>query len=646
MQIAKAKESGGNIQPPPSVQPEDGKKPEKTMWLSLLALGVVFGDIGTSPLYALKECFFGKHAIHLGHNNIMGVVSLIFWSLTVVVSIKYVSFILRVDNRGAGGIFALLGLTPSGNKNDTSKFTPVVLLAALFGAALLYGDGIITPAISVLSAIEGLSVATKAAERFVVPLTCIVLFLLFIVQKRGTARIGKIFGPIMVIWFVLIAILGVMEIYNYPAILKAVNPWYAVNFFAENHFHGFIVLGAVVLCITGGEALYADLGHFGRRSIRFSWFCVAYPALLLNYFGQGALLIEHPELAFNPFYGLVPKSLLFPMVGVSTIATVTASQALISGVFSLTQQAVQLGYCPRLRITHTSSEVEGQIYITGVNYALMLLCIGIVIAFGESSGLAGAYGIAVTATMCVTTMLYFVVITRTLHWPLWKALPPVMLFLIFDIAFFCSNLFKVIDGGWFTLLVAAAILILMKTWKDGRKELSRKLLASRFPINLFIEDVARHNILRVRGTAVFMAVSGVGTPSALMHHLKHNHMLHQRVIILSIRTDIIPSVAGRDRLKIEDLGKGFFRLEGVYGFMESPNVPELMEIARRKGLDTDPATTSYYLGRETLLTSGVSKMMSWRKALFAFMSRNASNATSYFGIPPNRVIELGAQIEL
>jgi len=618
------------------------------MGLALLALGVVFGDIGTSPLYAVKECFFGKHAILLSQNNIMGVVSLIFWSLTVVVSIKYVSFILRVDNRGEGGIFALLGLTPSGKENNTSKLTPFVLLAALIGASLLYGDGIITPAISVLSAIEGLSVATKAAERFVVPLTCIVLFLLFMAQKRGTARIGKIFGPIMVIWFVLIAVLGIIEIYNYSDILKAINPWYAINFFAVNHMHGFIVLGAVVLCITGGEALYADLGHFGRRSIRFSWFCVAYPALLLNYFGQGALLIEHPEMAFNPFYGLVPKSLIFVMVGVSTIATVTASQALISGVFSLTQQAVQLGYCPRLRIIHTSSEIEGQIYIPGVNYALMVLCIGVVIAFKESTGLAGAYGLAVTATMGVTTILYFIVITRALQWPLWKALPPVMLFLIFDIAFFCSNLFKVVDGGWFTLLVAAAILILMKTWKDGRGELSSRLLASRFPIELFLEDVARHDIMRVRGTAVFMTVSPIGTPAALMHHLKHNHVLHQRVIILSIRTDSIPSVAKYDRLKVEDLGNGFFRLQGVYGFMESPNVPELMEIAKRNGLDTDPATTSYYLGKETLLTSGVSKtkMMSWRKALFAFMSRNASNATSYFGIPPNRVIELGAQIEL
>lgn len=640
MQITKAKESGTkNLT-------GDKIKPEKTMGLALVALGVVFGDIGTSPLYAVKECFFGKHAIHLSQNNIMGVVSLIFWSLTIVVSIKYVSFILRADNRGEGGIFALLGLTPSGKGNDTSKLKPFIVMAAIFGAALLYGDGIITPAISVLSAIEGLSVATKAAEHFIVPLTCIVLFLLFMVQKRGTARIGKIFGPVMVIWFLLIAVLGVMEIYNYPSILKAINPWYAVNFFLLNHLHGFVVLGAVVLCITGGEALYADLGHFGRRSIRFSWFFVAYPALLLNYFGQGALLIEHPEFVFNPFYGLVPKSLLFAMVGVSTLATVTASQAMISGIFSLTQQAVQLGYCPRLRLIHTSGEMEGQIYIAGVNYALMMLCIGVVLVFKESSGLAGAYGIAVTATMGITTILYFVVIIRTLQWPLWKALPPVILFLIFDMAYFCSNLFKVFDGGWFTLLVAAVILIMMKTWKDGRKALSGRFLESRVPIKLFLEDVARHDIKRVFGTAVFMTVSPVGIPAALLHHLKHNHILHQQVILLSIRTDNIPNVAKSDRLKVEDLGSGFFRLQGVYGFMESPNVPELMEIAKRHGIDADPATTSYYLGRETLLTSGLSKMMSWRKALFALMSRNASNATTYFGIPPNRVIELGAQIEL
>lgn len=632
----------------PTHCPDQGRRPidKGTLALALVALGVAFGDIGTSPLYAVKECFHGQHAIALTQANILGVVSLIFWSLTVVVSIKYVGFILRVDNRGEGGIFALLGLTPTGTDRLSPRFNATIVLAALCGAALLYGDGIITPAISVLSAMEGLNVATRAAAPFVVPLTCVVLCLLFFVQHRGTARIGRLFGPVMVLWFLVIATLGGMEIARSPHILRALNPWHAFAFFAANHVHGFIVLGSVVLCLTGSEALYADLGHFGRSAIRISWFGVAFPALLLNYFGQGALLLDHPDLSFNPFYGLVPRSLLFPMVALSTVATVIASQSLISGVFSLTQQAIQLGYCPRLRIIHTSSLKEGQIYITGVNYTLMLLCIGVVLAFEESSGLAGAYGLAVTATMTITSFLYFVVLTRTLNWPLWQAVPLVSLFLLFDVLYFGANLFKIVDGGWFTLLMAACVLILLKTWKDGRKELFLKMQEKRFPLELFLEDLAVHNLHRVYGTAVFMTVSPVGTPAALLHHVKHMHVLHERVILLSIRTVDSPSVPACDRLKIEDLGQGFYRLNAAFGFMETPSVPEIMRVAADQGLAFDPATTTYFLGRENLLTSGDAHMAAWRKMLFAFMSRNASNPTSYFGIPPNRVVELGAQIEL
>jgi len=441
-------------------------------------------------------------------------------------------------------------------------------------------------------------------------------------------------------------VFGVRQILISPEILKALNPFFAVEFFAAKQWHGFVVLGAVVLCITGCEALYADLGHFGRRAVGISWLAIAYPALLCNYFGQGALLLTRPELAYNPFYGLVPRFLLYPTVALATAAAIIASQAMISGIFSLTQQAIQLGYCPRMRIVHTSSEKEGQIYIAGVNYTLMILCIAVVLVFRGSSGLAAAYGIAVTMTMTMTSLLYYVVVTRSYGWQVWKALPIVALFLCFDIPNASATLLKIVDGGWVVLLIAACVLILMKTWKDGRKQLSRAMLKKRFPIELFLEDIAAHEVKRVFGTAVFMTVSPEGTPAALLHHVKHNHVLHEKVILLSIRTLDIPSVPACDRLKVENLGHGFYRLLADYGYMEKPSIPEIMDMASVQVVGIEPATTTYYLGRETLLTSGASKMAGWRKALFAFMSRNASNPTSYFGIPPNRVVELGAQIEL
>ncbi len=626
--------------------PASSASTNKVLPLALGALGVVYGDIGTSPLYAIKECFHGTHAIALSENSIFGVLSLVFWSLAVVVSIKYVVFILKADNRGEGGIFALLALILQDKRHLTPRLNAVVVLSGIFGAALLYGDGVITPAISVLSAVEGLEVATKAAQPLVLPITCAILFLLFLVQRRGTADIGTVFGPVMLIWFAVIAALGIREIAANPRILLALSPSYAYDFFAVNRLHGIVVLGSVVLCITGGEALYADLGHFGCGAIRLSWLGLAFPALLLNYLGQGALLLDHPELAPNPFYGLVPRGLLYPMVGLATMATVIASQAMISGVFSLTQQAVQLGYCPRMRIIHTSSETEGQIYIPSVNGALMLACIGVVLAFRESSSLAGAYGIAVTATMGFTSILYFFVISRTWSWPPWKTLPLLGLFLAFDVSYFGANLLKVVDGGWFTLVVAMLIMTAMSTWKDGRSELSRKMLSTRFPLQLFLQDVADHQLQRVHGTAVFLTVSPVGTPSALLHHVKHNHTLHERVVLLSVRTVDTPTVPLDERLKMEDLGQGFYRFLAMYGFMEKPDVPEVLRLADRFGVEIDPATTTYFLGRETLLTSGDSKMMHWRKCLFTFMSRNAQTATVFFGIPVDRVIEIGVQIEL
>jgi KUP system potassium uptake protein len=628
----------------------NGSSPEwlrkKALFLALAALGVVYGDIGTSPLYTIRECFYGKHSIILTQDNVLGVISLVFWSLTVVICIKYVTFILRANNRGEGGIFALLGLIPTDKGRMSPRLRWGILIAGILGAGLLYGDGIITPAISVLSAIEGLEVATKAAKPLIVPLTCLVLFFLFLVQRRGTADIGKVFGPIMLLWFATIAALGLGEIVQTPQILKAIHPGYAFHFFVANRLHGIVVLGSVVLCLTGGEALYADLGHFGRKAIHLSWFGLAYPALLLNYFGQGALVLQHSEPAFNPFYGLAPKVLLYPMVGLSTIATVIASQALISGVFSLTQQAVRLGFCPRLHIVHTSHEVQGQIYIPSVNFALMLACIGVVIGFGGSGGLAGAYGIAVTGTMTITSILYFLVITYSWRWPLWKTIPLVTLFLGFDLAYFGGNLMKVVDGGWFTILAAVSIMILMTTWRKGRQELGRRLLGARLPIDYFLDDLSKHSLPRVPGTAVFMSVSPSGTPATLLHHVKHNHMLHETIVLLSIQPADVPIVPRNERVQVEALGQGFYRILARNGFMQTPDVPGLLKIAEASGLAIDPAMTSYYLGRETLRTTGDAKMMRWRKALFAFMARNAGSPAAYFRIPVNRVVELGAQIEL
>lgn len=618
----------------------------KELALVIGALGVVFGDIGTSPLYAIKECFSGTHAIPVEQVNVFGVISLVFWTLVVVVCFKYVVFMLRADNKGEGGVFALLALARSNNGKRSSRAYSFVVTATIFGAALIYGDGVITPAISVLSAVEGLEVATDTLSPLVIPLTCIILLSIFLVQKWGTHGIGRIFGPIMCVWFVTIAGLGLVEAVRYPAIFLALNPSHIFAFFSVHHRQGIIILGSIVLCITGCEALYADLGHFGRGTIRASWFPFVFPALLLNYLGQGALLLAHPEMAFNPFYGLVPRFVLYPMVALSTLATVIASQALISGAFSLTQQAIQMGYCPRLRIFHTSHETRGQIYIPIVNYALMVCCIGVVLAFRGSSGLAGAYGIAVTATMTITSVVYCFVLIYVWKWPLWKVVPLIGVFLAFDLLYFGANLLKFVQGGWFPLVVAAFIMTAMTTWKDGRRLLAQKLLRNRFSMNLFLEDLELHPLHRVRGTAVFLTVSPEGTPPALLHHVKHCDILHSMVVLFTMVTIDIPVVPDSEKLTIEDLGQGFYRLICRLGYMEKPDVPKIMDLASRHGLKTDPAVTTYFMGRETLLTSGRSRMTGWRKAFFAFMSRNAQTPMAYFGIQPNRVIEIGAQIEL
>ena len=585
------------------------------------------------------------HAIALTPGNLFGVMSLIFWSLTIVVSIKYISFILRADNHGEGGIFALLGLVSAQGEKMSPRVRAVAVGAGILGAGLLCGEGIITPAISVLSAVEGLEVATKAASPFILPITCLILFLLFLFQHRGTADIGRLFGPIMAVWFLAIAILGLAAIARAPQILNAINPIHAYHFFATNKFHSIVVFGSVVLCLTGCEALYADLGHFGKKAIRASWLGLVFPALLCNYFGQTALLLVNPELAFNPFYGLIPQLFLYPMVALATIATVIASQALISGVFSLTQQAIDLGYCPRLLVVHTSREIKGQIYVPAVNYALMVACLGVVIAFRQSSGLAGAYGISVTGTMNITSTLFFLLSTRGWGWPVWKAAPLVILFLIFDSSYFLANLLKIVDGGWFTLCIAALITLLLTTWRRGRSELYRKL-GTRLPMKVFLEDLARHDIPRVKGTAVFLSVNPEGTSPVLLHHLKHTKVLHERVILLSMKTANHPSVKASERVEVEDLGQGFFSVVAHNGFMQRPNVPEIMKMAAKHGLQINPAETTFYLGRVTLFTHGDSKMMLWRKTLFAFMARAAGSPTAYFNLPADRVVELGAQVQL
>ncbi len=619
--------------------------PVKTLTLAVAALGVVFGDIGTSPLYTLKECFHGDHAIPLTETNIYGVVSLIFWSLTIVVSIKYVIFFLLADNDGEGGIFAIMGLILHEAKKISSRTRAFAIGGGILGAAFLAGDGVITPAITVLSAVEGLEVAAQVATPLVLPVTCTILFLLFFLQRRGTADIGKMFGPVMAIWFGVIAALGIAELIQHPQVLHSFHPIYAYEFFAANELHSIVVFGSVVLCITGCEALYADLGHFGKKAIRVSWGYLVFPALICNYFGQGALLLGHPESAFHPFYGLVPRPVLYPMVILATTASVIASQALISGIFSLAQQAIDLGFCPRLRIVHTSLEIKGQIYVPTVNYSLMVACLGVVIGFGESSGLAGAYGIAVTGTMTITSTLFFVLITRRWGWSLWKAVPLVAVFLIFDVSYFLGNLLKVTDGGWFTLLTATLLTVIMTTWKRGRAEMTERV-GTRLPLKLFLEDVARHHIPRVPGTAVFMTFHPEDTSLVLLHHLKHTKVLHERVVLLSILPVNIPIVRGKNRVGVDDLGQGFHRIVAHNGYMQRPNVPGILRLAENLGLHVDPQETTFYLGRVTLLTTGKAKMMRWRKGLFSMMLRMAGSPAIHFGLPANRVVELGAQIEL
>jgi len=607
--------------------------------LSLAALGVVYGDIGTSPLYAFRECFSPEYGLAPTVSTVYGLLSLIVWSLILIVSVKYIVFIMRLDNHGEGGILALLALLLQRRRRG------VLIALGLFGAALLYGDGVITPAISVLSAIEGLTVSTPQFSPYVVPSTLLTLFLLFFVQRYGTASIGTVCGPIMLIWFVLIGVLGVGEIMRGPAVLLALNPWYGVSFLIEHGLASLLVLGAVVLAVTGAEALYADMGHFGRSPIRLVWFGLVFPALVLNYFGQGALVLRVPDAVQNPFYLLAPRHLLYPLIAIATLATVVASQALISGAFSLTQQAVQLHYSPRVSIIHTSRAEVGQIYIPAVNMALLMGCLLLVLGFKSSSALAAAYGIAVTGTMAITSVLFYVIARERWQWSVWRAGALAGVFLTIDLAFFGANIVKTARGGWLPIAIATAIFLIMTTWNRGRELLQGILAQAALPLDRFISEVRRANPPRVPGTGLFLTPTVDGAPLVLQRHLTFNKALQQEIVLLSITTEEVPEVQPAKRVTSEALTEGFYRVNARYGFMEKPDVQDIIAICRGRGMKLEVDDTTYYLGRTELLPTGPVRMMRWRKRLFGVMARNASSATDFFNIPPNRVVELGARLE-
>jgi KUP system potassium uptake protein len=607
--------------------------------LALTALGVVYGDIGTSPLYAFRECFKPTYGLDATPEAVSGVLSLIAWSLILIVSVKYLLVIIRLDNNGEGGTMALLAMLPWMRRRG------FFVGLGLFGAALLYGDGIITPAISVLSATEGLEIAAPGIAHVVLPATLVVLFLLFRFQRHGTARVGGVFGPIMLCWFVTIGALGAVEIVRQPAILAALNPWHGARLFWEHRGASFLVLGGVVLTVTGAEALYADLGHFGRRPIQIAWFALGLPALLLNYFGQGALVLARPEAIANPFYLLAPRVLLYPLVGLATAATIVASQALISGVFSLTQQGMRLRYMPRMTVIHTSRSEFGQIYLPGVNSALTVGCLALVLGFRSSAALAGAYGVAVTGTMAITSVLFFAIARYRWRWSPWSAGALTAAFLVVDLAFLGANLGKIAGGGWVPLAVATAVIVVMTTWHRGT-ELVMKTLAQRsMPLETFLAAVEETRPPRVPGTAVFLTPTVEGAPPSLVHHFRYNKVLHEEVILVSIVTETVPEVDARHRVSSRPLGAGFWRVEARYGFMERPDVRWVVTRCCEHGMLARPGDTTFYLGRAYWLPDGPAPMWRWRKRLFNFMSWNASSASDFFGVPPDRVVELGARIE-
>jgi KUP system potassium uptake protein len=600
----------------------------------------------------LRECFKLEHGIEPAANNVYGILSLIVWSLIIIVSIKYIIFIMRADNNGEGGILALLALILQKQRRDADSMRRKIVIAlGLIGAALLYGDGVITPAISVLSAVEGLEVVAPQSQHLVLPLTVIILFGLFFFQQHGTAKVGRVFGPVMVVWFATIGVLGLREVLQAPEILAAANPWYGLDFFFRHGRIAFVLLGAVVLAVTGAEALYADMGHFGKRPIRLAWFLLVLPALLANYFGQGALILRDSSTSVNPFYLLAPSALQYPLIALATIAAIIASQALISGAFSLTQQSVQLGYSPRVQIVHTSHQETGQIFVPEVNRALGIGCILVVLMFRSSSALAAAYGIAVTGTMSITTILFYVLARSHWQWSVWRAGLLTAFFLIIDLAFFSANMLKIFQGGWVPLAIALVIFTLMTTWQRGRLIVRGLLVDASIPLDALLRDLGDENPdkrfkpPRVPGTAVFLTSESKDAPLVLLHHLKHNKVLHENVVLLSIVSAQVPEVPITERIEVTCFPHNFGRVKAKYGFMQTPNVPEVLALAAERGIVAKPSETTFYLGRENLIPTGTKPLARWRKRLFIFMTRNSRPATEFFGIPPNRVVELGAQME-
>ncbi|HZV54555.1 MAG TPA: potassium transporter Kup [Rhodocyclaceae bacterium] len=618
---------------------------QSTAAVALAAMGVVYGDIGTSPLYTLKEVFGGHHPVPVAPDNVLGILSLVFWALVIAVSLKYVVFIMRADNRGEGGIMALTALAMRTSGASPRRMWWMGALG-IFGAALFYGDGVITPAISVLSAVEGLEVVTPAFKPYVVPITLVVIVALFFVQRRGTASVGALFGPVMLFWFTTLGVLGVMAIVRHPAVLAAVNPWYALQFFLANYVLAFLSLGAVVLCVTGGEALYADMGHFGRRPIKLAWFAYVFPCLYLNYLGQGALILDDPAAVQNPFFLMVPDLLLIPMVLLSTLATIIASQAVISGAYSLTRQAMQLGYSPRLHTVHTSEREIGQIYVPAINWLLLVAVIALVLGFRSSSALASAYGIAVTLTMMIDTVLAFVVVRSLWQWSGLKAGMFLALFIVGDLAFFFANSVKIMDGGWFPLVLGFAVFTLLATWKRGRALLYEKLKQDSMPLDAFISSLSYGGPYRCEGTGIFMTTNPDGVPRAMLHNLLHNKVLHERVVLLNVLIEDVPHVPEIDRVEVHALPQGFYQMRVRYGFKDEPDIPYAMDLCAAQGLRFDMMQTSFFLGKETIVPHHKPAMPLWREWLFAWMFRNAGSATEFFKIPTNRVVELGTQIEM
>jgi KUP system potassium uptake protein len=613
--------------------------------LMLGAIGVVYGDLGTSPLYTMKEIFNGNHAVQATPENVLGILSLIFWSIILVISIKYVLFVMRASNRGEGGIMALMALALRHRNQQRQR--NIIIALGLFGTALFYGDGIITPAISVLSAVEGLQIAAPALQAYVLPVTIMVLIALFMFQSYGTNKVGLLFGPIMLVWFITLGLLGGMSVWQNPHVLQALNPTYGVLFFLAHGWHAFIALGAVVLALTGAEALYADMGHFGKRPIQLAWFSMILPVLTLNYFGQGALILREPASIQNPFYLLAPEWAMYPMIGLATAASVIASQAVISGAFSITSQAMQLDYIPLMQRIHTSTQTRGQIYVPAMNHMLFVLVICTVLGFGSSVNLAAAYGLAVTGTMMITTLLAMIVALDSWRWsPLWTGLL-VTLFLIVDSAFLGANLLKIPQGGWFPLVVGAILFFMMSTWRRGRKILADYLQKGSISLTEFIANLTSFPPLaRVHGTAVYMTARYLSIPHALQVNFEHNQVLHERIVLLTISTADIPTIPDQERIDIDQMNQGFYRITAHYGFMETPNVPQILSLCKLKNLDINPQSASFFIGRETLIPSNKPDLNPLQEKIFLLMFRNASSPIQYFKVPPERVVELGMQFEI